>query len=366
MPKSKYKKRADGRYCTNLQTGRIRPDGKMETRPIYGRTISEFEQNIREFKNMVDKGVVIDDKNLSFGSWGQTWLKTYKTNVRPSTLKIYDSILRLHCEVINNLPLLKIKPEHIKQIINNLSNRPRAQEKTLITLKAIFNQAIDDDHMFKNPAAKIKLQKQIKKAKRSLTEAERNEMAALDIPIMIKTYVCILLYCGLRRGEAWALTRSDIKDGYIHVNKTGASAGAPKSQAAVRKVPIPAALSAILEKYLSENKEFLLFHKNGIILTECQLNKMWLRFLKEWNESKGGNKKIKAIAPDITPHIMRHTYATMLYYAGVDVKAAQYLLGHSSVQITLEIYTHLDKECGKNAAVKLDLYLNKKSYVVKK
>jgi integrase len=281
--------------------------------------------------------------------------------VRPSTLKIYESILRLHCGSIDDLPLLKIKSEHIKQVVNALSDKPRAQEKTLITLKAIFNQAIENDYIYKNPAAKIKLLKRIKPKKRALTEAERNEITALDLPIMVKVYVYILLYCGLRRGEAWALTSGDIKDGYIHVNKTGEDAGEPKSQAAIRQIPIPAALSEILEKYTSKNKEILLFHKDGKILTECQLNKMWLRFVNTWNRSKGGNKKMKAIASDITPHLLRHTYATMLYYAGVDIKTAQYLLGHSSVQITLEIYTHLEKESGKTAVVKLDKYLNKKS-----
>ncbi len=45
-----------------------------------------------------------------------------------------------------------------------------------------------------------------------------------------------------------------------------------------------------------------------------------------------------------TPHIFRHTYATNLYYAGIDVKKSQYYLGHSSIEMTLKIYTHLDNE----------------------
>lgn len=45
-----------------------------------------------------------------------------------------------------------------------------------------------------------------------------------------------------------------------------------------------------------------------------------------------------------TPHIFRHTYATNLYYAGIDVKKCQYLLGHSSIEMTLKIYTHLDSK----------------------
>ena len=47
--------------------------------------------------------------------------------------------------------------------------------------------------------------------------------------------------------------------------------------------------------------------------------------------------------PNFTAHILRHTYATTLYYTGIDVKTAQYLLGHKNVTVTLEIYTHLKR-----------------------
>jgi site-specific recombinase XerD len=50
------------------------------------------------------------------------------------------------------------------------------------------------------------------------------------------------------------------------------------------------------------------------------------------------------LSSDVTPHIFRHTYATRLFHNGVDIKTAQYLLGHSSIQVTLGIYTHLEKE----------------------
>ena len=75
------------------------------------------------------------------------------------------------------------------------------------------------------------------------------------------------------------------------------------------------------------------------------------------SRNKGENKVI-AISQDITPHTFRHTYATMLYYAGVDIKTAQYLLGHSSIKVTMDIYTHIDKSQVKNTVSKLELFLN--------
>jgi len=67
--------------------------------------------------------------------------------------------------------------------------------------------------------------------------------------------------------------------------------------------------------------------------------------------------KIIAIADDITPHLFRHTYATMLYYADADIKTAQYLLGHASIQMTMEIYTHLDAENNITAVDKINNFL---------
>ena len=59
----------------------------------------------------------------------------------------------------------------------------------------------------------------------------------------------------------------------------------------------------------------------------------------------------------ITPHMLRHTYATTLYHAGVDLRTAQRLLGHSSIQMTADIYTHLEAEDGLKVAGRLNDYL---------
>ena len=67
------------------------------------------------------------------------------------------------------------------------------------------------------------------------------------------------------------------------------------------------------------------------------------------NLSNTGNVNVKSKI-SFTPHIFRHTYATNLYYAGIDIKSAQYLPGHSSLDMTLRIYTHLDSKRSNNMA----------------
>lgn len=65
-----------------------------------------------------------------------------------------------------------------------------------------------------------------------------------------------------------------------------------------------------------------------------------------------------AAIPDVHSHMLRHTYATTLYHAGIDLRTAQRLLGHSSIQMTANIYTHLEAQDSLAAALKLNNYLD--------
>lgn len=75
----------------------------------------------------------------------------------------------------------------------------------------------------------------------------------------------------------------------------------------------------------------------------------------------GNAPPIRLVAKDITPHMFRHTYATNLYYAGIDIKTAQNLLGHASIQMTMDIYTHLDSKKITTAGDKLNAFFDNKN-----
>lgn len=135
-----------------------------------------------------------------------------------------------------------------------------------------------------------------------------------------------------------------------------------KTSAGTRKIPISCKLSPILKEYCKDRTGILFLSEYGNYIGTST-------FTKRWNVMM---EKLKEFADDITPHIFRHRYASALYKASVDIKAAQYLLGHKDIKTTLDIYTHLryvdvkiDKleDYYKQHAVKMQSEENKKSAI---
>jgi integrase len=86
---------------------------------------------------------------------------------------------------------------------------------------------------------------------------------------------------------------------------------------------------------------------------------MWDSIQKKINVAAGGKSGTPSViaTDNITVHMLRHTYCTMLYYSGVDIKQAQTWMGHTSIQMTMGIYTHLEKNATESAVEKLENYL---------
>ena len=121
-----------------------------------------------------------------------------------------------------------------------------------------------------------------------------------------------------------------------------------KTKTAPRVVPIPDNLRSVLLEtpHLSR---YIVPAADGGDMTRSAFTRLW-------------NSHVAALVPfSLYPHMLRHTYATTLYRAGVDLRTAQKLMGHSSIQVTADIYTHLEQEDSLHVADKLNEYLSCKS-----
>ncbi len=338
---AKYKKRPDGRYATSVITG-YKDDGKPIRKTIYGRTIRELDDKFSEFKTLRSKGIVIDDKNITFGEWADKWLELYKRGKSYNTYTMYKTALN-RFEPIRDIRLSSLKKHQIQEILNEISSTGalRSAEIALLTVRQIIKSAIDEQYIYVDCTRGLTVPKRPTKEKRALTDDEIQLIKEAELTAKERAFVELLLYCGLRRGEALALSPSDICGDVIRVNKalifkgnTPEMKDTPKSDKSLRDVPIPSALRSSLDAQAAEASSVLFpMNTKDEYMTKSSFRKFWKGIIKK-----------TGLPDDVTPHILRHTYATRLFYGGVDVKTAQRLLGHSTVQMTLDVYTHLQND----------------------
>ena len=127
----------------------------------------------------------------------------------------------------------------------------------------------------------------------------------------------------------------------------------------VRKVPVPDYLMARIPVSMNSFTP-IVTTLSGKPLDQYSRNNTWKAFKRALDISMGAkvyrNKIIThAIAPDFVPYCLRHTFCTDLQKAGVDIRVAQYLMGHKSIKMTADIYTHIDDETIREAARKIEM-----------
>lgn len=381
---AKYKKRPDGRYATSAIIG-YDENGKPKRKVIYGRTIMELDKKVADFKSLQNKGIVIDDGGMTVKQWSEKWLELYKADKAYNTYMMYKRTVDNH--IIPNLGTIRLsalKTHHIQELLNTIiqDGHHRTAELVKLTLHQIIQQAIIEEYIYKDVTIGLSLPKKQKTEKRALTDAEKALIQKADLTQKERAFIDLLYYTGVRRGEALALMISDIdfvnKKVQINKNLVIKDSGSeikhsPKTEAGNREIPMPDALVKSLKRYISNISTLYLFtQQSGEIMSRSAFRRFWDSIIDKINIAAGGTKyrrkdshkkddkikPLKLIADDISPHMFRHTYATNLYYAGIDVKTAQYLLGHSSIQMTMDVYTHLDENKVSDAVDKLNEYFS--------
>ncbi len=186
-----------------------------------------------------------------------------------------------------------------------------------------------------------------------------------------------MILTGLRRGELSALTWGDVhfEEGYISVTKSydykGKQIKSTKTESGIRNVPIAKPLYPILEKHKNNYVPIARYDDRGCLIKTGKKIKPKKAKETDWviiGETCGQMSEtawkrllegiIAEVGFNFDWHSLRHTYASILYEAGVDTLTAKDLLGHSDVKTTMSIYTHLSERGKKISISKLDDFLN--------
>ena len=366
MPK---KKRKDGRYLRQIFAG-YKDNGGKKYINVYGYTLQELEDNVAEAKRKIKKGINLANKNIELGAWCLECVEVYKAGKADNTKQMYLDNINAHIigTSLEHIKLTALRPHHIQTKILELEKEGKYRTAQIFKMtvslalkKAKSNKIIEEDF-----SSELELSSYKAEEKRTLTQ---EEWAAIDKARLTKKERCFVyleLYGGFRREEILALMKkdTDIKNRKISINKAIAFKNNrpilkdPKTYDSKRTNTIIEPLLSVLQDYRKEIKGLYLFtKKDGGLMTESAYRKMWESIRKKINASAGGTEKERGVS-NLTSHILRHTYATNLYYAGVDLKTAQKLMGHSSLKMLMEIYTHYD-EAQDDSAAKMEAYMEK-------
>lgn len=342
------KKRKDGRYQRRITLS----NGK--TKLVYGRTQAEVNAAARRAMADDDAGLEVGD-STTVGEWAKIWLTTYKADLRPATVRMYRDAYNLHImDTIGGMELRAVRPVHIRRVLSGVADLSESlQHKVLITARQIFTSARQNHLISSDPTEGLKITRHAKpKRKEYLSPSEYTRLLQDVTEPRARAFCALCIYCGLRREEALGLRWTDIGPaGLIVARAVSFPAGSNrhdpsmelKSPSANRIVPIPAALRRILAE-TPRASEYVVPNARGQIMTQSAYRKMWTTYVEPH------------FPLPIHAHMLRHTYATNLYRAGVDLRTAQQLLGHASIQMTANIYTHLEAADSLQVVDRLDNY----------
>lgn len=372
----------EGRYTIGYDS-----HGKQKQKSIYGKTRAEVAKKLSEMTSAIRNGSYIAPRNLTLSEWLEVWLTSYAyIKVRPSTYASYQAYIERHVSpIIGGLQLQKLTTNQLQVFFNEKRVNGRIDGKGGLSPKTIRNiynmlhealqQAVINKIVSVNVSEGVVLPSKDEKEiivfkpeeQRAIIEAAQKDRLGFAIELDFFT--------GLRVGELCALKWSDIdlaakefrvrrtlqrvqkktSDIKSKGKRTQIVEGATKTKKGNRVIPLT---DTMLQKLLI-HKARQLFEKrrlgkgysdNGYVFANefggaiepSYLRDVYDRILKNAN------------APHYTFHTIRHTFATRAIENDMPVKVVSEILGHSSVQLTMDLYCHPSISAKRNVLEKME------------
>lgn len=330
------------RYVTRTFT---LPDGTRKY--VYGKTKAEAEAKLKEVKAQVESGIRVND-NTTFEELAKLWVKNYKAPyVRGATLRNIESSIAAH--MLPRFGAVKVRditPLMCQTLISDLAIAGHSVTGPVLSrLRDILEVGVELGCIARNPVpASLKAPKKAPPHEKQVLSRQLEAVILSQLTPMTHEYLFFVLAkeIGARRGEILALSWDciDLDSDTIHIrrNLTHDKSGRPelanvlKTEDGRRDLPITPCLREVLSAM--PVKEGLVF---GEMFTKRKTETVWSHIRKACAAVDA------AYAENFTPHILRHTYITRLFEAGLDIKEIQALAGHKDVTTTLGTYAHYDK-----------------------
>lgn len=306
---------------------------------------------------------ITPDSVLTLQEWLDLWLNTYTPNIRPATRSNYQTYVTKHIgrSKLANIPLRDVTVDSLQKLANELQKagklnhpgglHPKTIRNIFNMLHAALKQAVGNSMISRNPVEYVVLPKTRSGRTRTLTRHEQELLLQSCGEERWKIGILLLLFTGLRIGELLALRCSDLHldadTPFIEVSKslqrvrdfdgsgdklTSLQLVPPKTEHSIRQVPlIPPLVVALLAHIdtLHGDDPFIICDELGRFVDPDKF-RVWFRRMAD----------DAGLEADVTPHVLRHTFATTSLENGVDLAFLSKILGHSSTSFTAATYVH--------------------------
>ena len=365
-------------YRANVYLGVDQVTGKKVKTKVTGRTQKEVKQKATQEKIAFQKDGCTRQKASTITSYQELatlWWESYKNTVKPNTQGNVRKLIDNHIlPTFGEYKLDKLTAPLIQSIINKLADKANRGEKGAFLHydmihalnKRILQYGVTMQAIPSNPARDVVLPRNTQKAKRKKVKHFDNPelkkfLVYLDNLDSCKyryyydvTLYKFLLATGCRINEALALSWSDIDldNAIVHVTKTlnrYLEINSPKSKSSYRDIDIDIdqeTVSMLKQYKLRQTKEaWKIGQRESVVFSD---------FIHEYTSIVKLKKRLlthfkHADVPNIGFHGFRHTHASLLLNSGIPYKELQHRLGHSTLSMTMDTYSHLSKENAKKA-----------------
>ena len=363
-------------YRASVYLGVDQVTGKKVKTKVTGRTQKEVKQKATQEKIAFQKDGCTRFKASSIENYQELadlWWESYKHTVKPNTKINVKRILKNHVlPLFGAYKLNKLTTPLIQSIVNKLADKTNKGEEGAFLYydsihalnKRILQYGVTMQAIPSNPARDVVLPRNTQKAKRQKVKHFENEelkkfLAYLDNLDLNKFRYCyentlykFLLATGCRINEALALSWSDIDldNAVVHITKTlnyKQETNSPKSKASYRDLDIDKATVTMLKAYKVRQiqEAWKIGKTESVVFSD---------FIHEYPNNRTLQTRLRthfkrANVTNIGFHGFRHTHASLLLNSGIPYKELQHRLGHSTLSMTMDIYSHLSKESAKKA-----------------
>lgn len=340
-------------------------DSHGKVRCIYAKTLEDLRKKEAAIQRDLADGIDYAAGEISVADLVDRYM-SLKRDIGHNTKRAYGTVInRIKESEFGQMKVRNVKLSDAKRFYIDLHDTGSKRNTISIyhsVLRPTFEMAVDDDMIRKNPfkfkVADIIPDDAVKRT--ALTKQQQeNYLRFIQENGQDNYYddIVILMGTGLRVSELYGLTKKDVdfKKRLIFIDHQLCRTAekpyfvkSPKTTSGVRCIPMSDVVYMALKRVVANRQpptvELLVDGYSGFLfLDKAGMPKVAMHLE---NYMRGMQKKMERIYgksfPRVTPHVLRHTFCTNMQRAGIDVKSLQYLMGHSNVSVTLDVYTHVD------------------------